>query len=117
MSKGLPIDRRTFLEGLAVTSAGLWIGMGSPRVVEGESARGLEESFVKPPASAQPWVYWFWINGNLTREGVTADLEAMKRVGIGGVLIMEVDGSPQGKIAFGTEPWKEMFRFACLEAT
>jgi hypothetical protein len=116
MSQGLPIDRRTFLEGLAVTSAGLWIGMGSPRAVEAESARDLEESFVEPPASARPWVYWFWINGNLTREGITADLEAMKRVGIGGVLIMEVDGSPQGRIAFGTEPWKEMFRFACLEA-
>ncbi|TSA36574.1 MAG: hypothetical protein D4R64_07195 [Porphyromonadaceae bacterium] len=44
---------------------------------------------------ARPWVYWFWLNGNITREGITADLEAMNRVGIGGVLIMEVDNVGQ----------------------
>jgi len=36
-------------------------------------------SFVR--RSARPWVYWFWLNGNITRAGITADLEAMKRVG------------------------------------
>ena len=41
--------------------------------------------------AARPWVYWFWLNSNITKEGITADLEAMQRVGIGGVLIMEVD--------------------------
>ena len=39
--------------------------------------------FREPPEPAKPWAYWFWINGNITREGITADLEAMKRVGIG----------------------------------
>ncbi len=47
--------------------------------------------FAQPPASARPWVYWFPLSGNLTKEGITADLEAMQRVGIGGVLYMEVD--------------------------
>ncbi len=51
----------------------------------------LQKEFVAPPPSARPWVYWFWLNSNITKEGMTADLEAMKRVGIGGVLIMEVD--------------------------
>ena len=55
----------------------------------------LEKEFVAPPAAARPWVYWFWLNSNITKEGMTADLEAMQRVGIGGVLIMEVDqGAP-----------------------
>ena len=57
----------------------------------------LERGFLHPPDAAKPWVYWFWLNGNITREGITADLEAMKRAGIGGVLIMEVDqGTPRG---------------------
>ena len=61
------------------------------------AADGLPENFATPPAAARPWVYWFWLNGNITRDGITADLEAMQRVGIGGVLIMEVDqGIPQG---------------------
>ena len=51
----------------------------------------LMRDFRNPPDSARPWVYWLWLNGNITREGISADLEAMARVGIGGVLIMEVD--------------------------
>ncbi|MEI6501433.1 MAG: glycosyl hydrolase, partial [Armatimonadota bacterium] len=57
----------------------------------------LARGFARPPDVARPWVYWFWLNGNITREGITADLKAMQRVGIGGVLIMEVDqGTPAG---------------------
>jgi len=77
----------------------------------------LAGQFANPPASARPWVYWFWLNGNLTKEGITADLEAMQRVGIGGVLIMEVDqGAPAGKAAFGHPEWMELFRFMLKEA-
>jgi hypothetical protein len=77
----------------------------------------LANGFVKPPDSARPWVYWFWLNSNITREGITADLEAMKRVGIGGVLIMEVDqGAPVGPAAFMGAEWRELFKFAVAEA-
>ena len=116
MSNSSKMDRRVFLQGLSLTSAGLWIDFAAPQPVAATSSADLARGFVNPPESARPWVYWFWINGNLSREGITADLEAMKRVGIGGVLIMEVDGSPQGKVAFGTESWKRMFLFACQEA-
>ncbi len=50
--------------------------------------RELEEGFLRPPDSAHPWVYWFVSDGNITREGITADLEAMHRAGIRGVLYM-----------------------------
>jgi hypothetical protein len=77
----------------------------------------LRAGFIKPPDSARPWVYWFWLNSNITREGITADLEAMKRVGIGGVLIMEVDqGAPVGKAAFMGTEWRELFKHAVSEA-
>ncbi len=77
----------------------------------------LRASFVTPPASARPWVYWFWLNGNITREGITADLEAMKRVGVGGVLIMEVDqGAPVGPVDFASPKWRELFAFMVSEA-
>ena len=78
---------------------------------------GLEGGFQKPPAAARPWVYWFWLNGNITREGITADLEAMKRVGIGGVLIMEVDqGAPVGPVDFMGPQWRELFKHVVAEA-
>ena len=77
----------------------------------------LTRGFAAPPAAARPWVYWFWLNGNITRAGITADLEAMQRVGIGGVLIMEVDqGAPKGPARFGSPPWRELFKHVCTEA-
>ncbi len=77
----------------------------------------LEREFATPPPAARPWVYWFWLNSNITREGITADLEAMKRVGIGGVLIMEVDqGAPQGPVAFAGPKWRELFKHMLSEA-
>jgi len=61
----------------------------------------LKTSFQQPPASARPWVYYFPLDGNLTKEGITADFEAMARVGIGGIHYMEVDcGAPKGKADF-----------------
>ena len=77
----------------------------------------LASRFTQPPDSARPWVYWFWLNGNITRQGITADLEAMKRVGIGGVLIMEVDqGAPVGPVDFMSANWRELFQHVHREA-
>lgn len=77
----------------------------------------LALDFQKPPPAARPWVYWFWLNGNITSNGITADLEAMERVGISGVLIMEVDqGTPKGEAAFGGRQWRDLFQHVCAEA-
>jgi hypothetical protein len=82
-------------------------------------AGDLAAQFANPPASARPWVYWFWNNGNVTKAGITADLEAMKRVGIGGVIIMDVVerfAPPAGTADFMNDEWQELFRFAVSEA-
>jgi hypothetical protein len=82
-----------------------------------ESAADLEQGFRHPPDAARPWVYAFWMNGNVTSNGITADLEAIKRVGIGGVLLMDVDqGTPPGPVVFGTQQWRELFAHLCAEA-
>ncbi|MBN2218017.1 MAG: hypothetical protein JW719_11640, partial [Pirellulales bacterium] len=81
------------------------------------AGQSLESDFQSPPDAARPWVYWFWMNGNLTRQGITADLEAMKRAGIGGTLIMSVStGIPPGKVEFLSPEWREWFAFAASEA-
>ncbi|MEI6647201.1 MAG: glycosyl hydrolase [bacterium] len=79
---------------------------------------GLEKNFTTPPADARPWVYWFTLSGNMTRESITADLESMARVGIGGVLRFEVGqpGTPVGPVAYNGKEWHELFQHACKEA-
>jgi hypothetical protein len=97
----------------------LLLTMASPSgfAVPQPAASELEKGFVQPPDAARPWVYWFWLNGNITSNGITADLEAMKRVGIGGVLIMEVDqGAPLGRAPFGGSQWRGLFQHVCAEA-
>ncbi len=78
----------------------------------------LEDGFQHPPASARPWVYWFPLDGNITSNGITADLEAMQRVGIGGVLYMETSqGTPPGPAKFGGPLWRNLFKHICAEAS
>ena len=82
-------------------------------------ADDLAAQFMDPPASARPWVYWFWNNGNVTKAGITADLESMRRAGIGGVIIMDVVerfAPPPGTADFMNAEWQELFRFAVAEA-
>lgn len=82
-------------------------------------AGNWENNFQHPPANARPWVYWFWNNGNVTSNGITADLEAMQRVGIGGVLIMDVVqpfAPPRGTAEFMDPEWRALFQFSVEEA-
>lgn len=95
----------------------LALALGTLAAQAAPTAADLAKNFAAPPQSAKPWVYWFWSDGNITREGITADLEAMKRVGIGGVLIMEVDqGVPQGPARFMGPQWRELYKFMLQEA-
>ena len=73
--------------------------------------------FLDPPDSARPWVYWFFMDGNLSGEGITADLESMAAAGIGGLILMEVDvGIPRGPVEFMSDDWRALFRHAVEEA-
>ena len=61
----------------------------------------MKRLFVSPPESARPGVYWYFMDGNLSKEGMTKDLESMKRVGIGSVVFLEVNvGIPRGHVDF-----------------
>jgi len=53
---------------------------------------GLKEAFLHPPESAKPWVFWYWMQGAVSREGITADLQAMKQAGIAGAYLMPIKG-------------------------
>jgi hypothetical protein len=82
------------------------------------SGPNLERLFLSPADDAWPWTYWYSQNGNITREAITADLESMRRVGIRGVLYMEVDiWLPKGPVRSLTPEWRELMNHAMSEAT
>lgn len=77
----------------------------------------LARGFAVPPNDARPWVYWMWMDGNLDRDGITKDLEAMKAAGIGGVIICEVNvGVPRGPVEFMSPEWRRLFKHVVTEA-
>ena len=82
------------------------------------SAGPLDRGFMHPPDAVKPQTWWHWMNGNITKAGITADLEAMKSIGLGGATIVNVDcGIPRGPVAFMSPEWREDFKFAVQEAS
>ncbi|HEY6870279.1 MAG TPA: glycosyl hydrolase, partial [Novosphingobium sp.] len=86
------------------------------------SAQGdpLVAGFADPPNGARPRVWWHWMNGNVTKDGIAKDLAWMKRVGIGGLQNFDASlSTPQvvdKRLAYMTPEWKDAFRFAAVEA-
>jgi len=77
----------------------------------------LESGFASPPDLAKPQTWWHWMNGNISKPGITADLEAMKQIGLGGATIVNVDcGIPSGSVPFMSPEWQDDFKFAVQEA-
>jgi hypothetical protein len=76
----------------------------------------LEADFNTPPESVKPWCYWYWIEDDISKEGVTKDLEAMKRVGIGAALIGNINPNEvDGRVPILSEAWWETMVHAVNE--
>ncbi len=80
-----------------------------------ETGAVLEAGFLNPPESAKPRVWWHWMNGNITHEGIRADLNWMHRTGIGGFQNFDAAlMTPQvvdKRLVYMTPEWKEAFLF------
>lgn len=82
----------------------------------GDPIEEVARSFPAPPPSARPHTWWHWMDGNVTRAGITADLEAMAAVGIGGAHIFDVgQGVPAGEIEYNSPAWRELMVHAIRE--
>lgn len=76
-----------------------------------------EELFAHPPKEARPQVWWHWMNGNVSKEGITDDLEALAAQGIGGATLFNLSCEiPEGPVAFGSDEWFDCVTFALQEA-
>ncbi|MEI8206458.1 MAG: glycosyl hydrolase, partial [Kiritimatiellales bacterium] len=77
----------------------------------------LEHGFLTPPDSAKPWIFHCWMNGYVTKEGITKEFEEMKKAGVGGMQIFNVrTGFPRGPVSFNSPEWFELYAHAVKEA-
>ncbi|MBI5685890.1 MAG: hypothetical protein HZC54_12525 [Verrucomicrobia bacterium] len=86
----------------------------------GTAADDLAKAFASPPLSAKPRTYWFHMSGNITKAGITADLRAMKEIGLGGTLFMNVSVAlPTGLVEpkdFMSPAWQDCFQHMLNES-
>lgn len=86
----------------------------------GQSLDSLRAGFKEPPFAAWPRTWWHWTKGNVTKEGITKDLEWMKRSGIAGFQLADVNaGSGQlvkDTVPFGSPKWLDAVHHAAREA-
>lgn len=74
----------------------------------------LVDAFISPPAETQLRCYWYWMKGQISKDGLTKDLEAMKRVGIGEAYIGIIEGGTTKALS---EEWWSMIDHAVREGT
>ncbi len=103
--KKLLISASLLIMSLALASSSAW-GQQDP----------LVDGFTAPPDSAKTHVWWHWMNGNASKAGITADLEALKRIGIGGAHLAQVGLTGRGAVPYGTPQNTELVQFAIQEA-
>src|SRR5678816_467097 len=77
----------------------------------------LERGFQKPPQNYGIRCWWWWLNGNVTKEAITRDLEEMKAKGYSGACLFDAGGAdqrdnhqvPEGPM-FGSPEWRELYK-------
>lgn len=89
----------------------------SPERVRQDSFSEVRSSFASPPDSIKPFVYWYWVSDNISREGITRDLESMAKVGIGEAFIGNIglETVAYGEVKVLSDEWWELTRFAISE--
>jgi hypothetical protein len=103
------------LTGLFLTIPIFWImGCESSDVT---NASHIQTEFEQVPETVKPWAYWYWMNDNVSKQGITDDLESMAEIGIKEVFIGnigEVD-IPSGDVRMLSEEWWELMRWSIRE--
>jgi hypothetical protein len=117
------VSERILTQAIRVLAA---LGMAASLSIAGgvvQPGGALESGFRNPPPSARLRCYWWWLNGNVTRQSITRDLEQMKAKGYGGAMIVDAGGAeqrgnlqvPAGPL-FGGPEWRTLFQHALTEA-
>ena len=81
-----------------------------------ETLAELEEGFANPPREARPYVWWHWMNGNITKDGIRKDLLWMDSIGIGGFHHFDagIGVAPivENRMVYMHDDWKDAFKYA-----
>lgn len=112
---------------LTLSACGLLLSAGCGRTETGYSEKdsqtslaALQAGWENPPQGARPRVWWHWMNGNITREGISKDLGWMARIGLGGVhnfdAAMQTPDIVSRRLIYMDAGWQDAFGHAVRTA-
>lgn len=112
---------QTFLGVCIIALSGVIISCSDTQLTLSEdNSVALAESFIEPPDSARPYVWWHWLNGNISREGIRKDLEWMRRIGIGGLQNFDVNFAVPSivddPVVYMSDEWQSVYRYSVEKA-
>ncbi|SFB95302.1 Glycosyl hydrolases family 2, sugar binding domain [Algibacter lectus] len=91
---------------IIVLTAFIFHSCETPNEVKKPDLGKLKTGFVTPSEDNTLWCYWYWIGDDISKDGITKDLEAMKAAGIGGALIGNINPDEKdGKVPMLSEDW------------
>lgn len=90
------------------------------QIAVADKSNELEKIFENPLQEHKPLIIWQWMDGLVTKEGITGDLEAFKEAGLAGIQNFQIGGPRQTRIgnpenAIGSENWKDLLRWTLDE--
>ena len=104
---------------IVVTLVLLFAEWLSPLTARGQALSGtdvLSAGFANPPSEARPRVWWHWVGGNITQEGIRKDVEWMARIGLGGMqnfdAFLPTPPIVTERLAYMAPEWRDAFRHA-----
>lgn len=81
-----------------------------------ESIASLKDGFAEPPREARPYLWWHWMDGNVTKDGIRKDLLWMDSIGIGGFhhfdAAIAIPRIVENKMVYMRDDWKDAFKYA-----
>lgn len=111
------MKRRSFMKMMPAAAAASRLAPGQQAPGAGVTTAQMMKEFLDPPASARPRTWWHWMNGNISADGITRDMEAMARIGVRGFQIFQVGtGIPKGPVDYGSQEHVKLLEHAFREA-
>ena len=117
MKIGITLTTLTFLLTQTLSATPYTDSTQTYSLIRKADTSALAKTFQTPPKDARPQVWWHWMDGNVSKEGIRKDIEWMKRNGIGGFHQFDAGGvnmprAAKVKLPYLSDGWKDAFRFA-----
>lgn len=112
------IKRRDFLKTVGTSGVVLLVNPWGVVHTFGQDGKvNLKRGFNLPPSSARPGTFYLFMNGHISKSGITRDLEAWRKIGLGGIMNYNAGiAIPKGPVDYFSDEWYSLLKHTVQES-